>query len=447
MLNSIYIDGYRNLKNLKIDFRPSLNVLIGANGVGKSNIIEAIYFFTRLLSDSLNHTPLNVGVSNIRNLFHQNANDLKISPKDSTENLEAIFDHNDVIHFRVEGTSVTSCLDISQPRSQSEQGDCQSIKLRTKYVYNCKIGLELQKLEPLLFLSQNANFQFSVEDKAVGNIDLDFSGPRFKVHQDTQYLNDKIDNRITMLINSLNHSIDSYEFNSLFTRLGECCYPIKNIINEIGFSHPLELSPNLIRNEMLEMAWFGIERDGRGLFSTLAHMHLYNKEKFDEVVGNFKAIFSDVIGVEVEMANQHEIKKINVNLSRNNDTRESIPIQLISDGYLKWFSFVTALSLTDNNIIIDEPENFIDTTIQSEFPEYLRDEIENKGLSCFLTTHSETLVNYLKPDEIILVDSPAGFARARRIDEIERLKKNMYISGFPLGWYFHTGSLELYCGN
>ena len=90
--------------------------------------------------------------------------------------------------------------------------------------------------------------------------------------------------------------------------------------------------------------------------------------------------------------------KFNVNLSRNNDTRESIPIQLISDGYLKWFSFVTALSLTDNNIIIDEPENFIDTTIQSEFPEYLRDEIENKGLSCFLTTHSETLVNYLKPD-------------------------------------------------
>ena len=40
----VYIDGYRNLKNVTVDFdKDSLTtVVIGENGSGKSNLIEAI---------------------------------------------------------------------------------------------------------------------------------------------------------------------------------------------------------------------------------------------------------------------------------------------------------------------------------------------------------------------------------------------------------------------
>ena len=445
MLNSIYIDGYRNLKNLKIDLRPGLNVFIGANGVGKSNIMEASHFFTQLLHYSLNNSPSKIGVRSARSLFFLDGNDRKVSQNGSIEDLYAIFQHEDTIHFRVEGTSVTSCLDISQPRNQSDQDECKSIELKTQYIYDCKIGIELPKLQPLLFLSQDANFQFSVENKPVGEIKLEFNGPNFEIHQDTQYLNSKIDKKITRRMDSLKSLTDTYEFNSILIKLGESFYPIKNILNEIRFAQPLEILPKLIRSERLELSGFGIKLGGTGLFSTLAHLYLDDKGKFDEVVENFKAITSDVNGVEIEMRDQYLIKKMNVNIDRYNGATSRIPIQLLSDGYLKWFSLVVALSLTDDNILIDEPENFMDTIMQSEFPRYLRDELEFKNVSCFLTTHSETLVNSLTPEEINFVDSPNGIARVRRIKEIDRLKKNMNKSGFPLGWYFHTGSLECYC--
>ena len=43
-LRNIWIDGYKNLKQCKIAFdeQPLLNAVIGSNGSGKSNLVEAI---------------------------------------------------------------------------------------------------------------------------------------------------------------------------------------------------------------------------------------------------------------------------------------------------------------------------------------------------------------------------------------------------------------------
>ena len=43
MIKSIKLNGFRNYKNYNLDFDHGLNVIIGDNGVGKTNILEAIY--------------------------------------------------------------------------------------------------------------------------------------------------------------------------------------------------------------------------------------------------------------------------------------------------------------------------------------------------------------------------------------------------------------------
>ena len=445
MLNSIYIDGYRNLKNLQFDIRPGLNVLLGSNGVGKSNLMEACNFLSKVSRVNLTDIPSIAGENDLLKFFYLGNEFHNISSREFTENPEAIFEHNNVIHFKVEGTSITSCMDISEQQGKSTSKNENSIRLESQYVYDFKIGVENLKFYPLLYLSQSVNFHFSVEGKQVGEINLEFAGPKFSIHQDTHYLNAKIDNKINKKIASLEYLTDTFESKSLLTKLGENFYPIKNILNEMSFAQPLEILPNLIRSESFEITGRSIEYDGRGLFSILANLYQQNNEKFDEIVEHFNVISSDEIGVEIEMTSRKFIKCINVILDRNNGSKSRVPIQQLSDGYLKWFSLVSALLLTDYNIIIDEPENFLDTIMQSEFPRYLRDTRESKKQSCLLTTHSETIINSLKPDEIILVDSPNGFARVRRVEEIDRLKKNMYSSGFQLGWYFHSGSLECYC--
>ncbi|MBM9832543.1 DNA replication and repair protein RecF, partial [Enterococcus faecalis] len=45
-LKSIHLQQYRNYKDQKVDCHPGLNVFLGQNAQGKTNILEAIYFLS-----------------------------------------------------------------------------------------------------------------------------------------------------------------------------------------------------------------------------------------------------------------------------------------------------------------------------------------------------------------------------------------------------------------
>jgi len=49
-LTSIKITNFRNIKETALDFMPGYNLLIGKNGQGKTNLLEAIYFLSLLRS-------------------------------------------------------------------------------------------------------------------------------------------------------------------------------------------------------------------------------------------------------------------------------------------------------------------------------------------------------------------------------------------------------------
>ena len=48
ILKSIFVSGFRNLEVQEIEFSPRLNFLLGANGQGKTNLLEAIFFLSLL---------------------------------------------------------------------------------------------------------------------------------------------------------------------------------------------------------------------------------------------------------------------------------------------------------------------------------------------------------------------------------------------------------------
>ena len=43
IVKSVHLKNYRNYDNQTISFKPGLNVLVGENAVGKTNLIESIY--------------------------------------------------------------------------------------------------------------------------------------------------------------------------------------------------------------------------------------------------------------------------------------------------------------------------------------------------------------------------------------------------------------------
>ena len=46
-LKSLCLSSFRNIEDGKIEFEPGINLLYGQNAQGKTNILEAIYFFAR----------------------------------------------------------------------------------------------------------------------------------------------------------------------------------------------------------------------------------------------------------------------------------------------------------------------------------------------------------------------------------------------------------------
>ena len=60
-LSSIDILQVRNLKSLQLDCHPSINVIYGANGSGKTSILEAIYLLGR--GRSFEHRDLRLVVN------------------------------------------------------------------------------------------------------------------------------------------------------------------------------------------------------------------------------------------------------------------------------------------------------------------------------------------------------------------------------------------------
>ena len=47
ILHSLRAVGFRNIKNERVEFSPGVNLLYGNNAEGKTNLLEAVYYFAR----------------------------------------------------------------------------------------------------------------------------------------------------------------------------------------------------------------------------------------------------------------------------------------------------------------------------------------------------------------------------------------------------------------
>lgn len=44
IVEKVHLTNFRNLKDISFDFKENINILVGKNGIGKTNVLEAIYF-------------------------------------------------------------------------------------------------------------------------------------------------------------------------------------------------------------------------------------------------------------------------------------------------------------------------------------------------------------------------------------------------------------------
>jgi predicted ATPase len=100
---------------------------------------------------------------------------------------------------------------------------------------------------------------------------------------------------------------------------------------------------------------------------------------------------------------------------------------LISDGTYNILCLLTAIYQTDEPqfLCIEEPENGLNPYVVKELVSFFREQCKEKGHYIWLNTHSQTLVNQLQPEEIIIINKENGITVPKQIKD-----KNMH--GLPM---------------
>ncbi len=104
---------------------------------------------------------------------------------------------------------------------------------------------------------------------------------------------------------------------------------------------------------------------------------------------------------------------------------------LISDGTYIILCLLTAIYQTDEPqfLCIEEPENGLNPYVVKELVSFFREQCKEKGHYIWLNTHSQTLVNQLLPEEIIIINKENGVTIPKQIKN-----KNMHGLSMDEAW-------------
>lgn len=110
--------------------------------------------------------------------------------------------------------------------------------------------------------------------------------------------------------------------------------------------------------------------------------------------------------------------------------------ELISDGTYNIIALLTAVYQSNEPqfLCIEEPENGLNPYVIRKLVDFFRNACAEKGHYIWLNTHSQTLVECLQPEEVIVVDKINGETQIKQI-------KGMNLHGLDMAEVWLSGAL------
>jgi predicted ATPase len=436
MLSEVKVSGFKSLDNFELKIRPGLNVLVGPNGSGKTNIIRFFDFLSFLQQHSLSEAISKAGGAG--EIFRR-IEDLKIERR---------------MTFRLRGAGEHTDRMLENPAKRY-------------YAYEMAVSIEFSEEDNrLIFRSQQFNMkEYRTAPKAIifDPITWDFTfafdesqrrivlTPRknYEVDERTK----RYFERYQQLAATADAGIEEYLLTTYLTRY----FPyFEKFAHDISLGNTYNIVPSKVRQPEDIAQTPVINSDGSGLAATLYHLghseanyHVarwrrthFDRETFQKVQAYFGLVNPNLSDIEVRNDPYENKLKVSA-MVRSSGHEIRMPLNLLSDGTIKWLALVTAISTTVSYFAIEEPENYIHPKMQHEFANIVRSSCEeNAERFALITTHSETLLNAIRPNEIIVVQMKDGRTFAKSILDPELLSEEIRRTGFGLGYYYVTDAVD-----
>ena len=406
MITKIKVDGFKSLTDFELALNQGLNVLIGPNGAGKSNICQALAIIGAAANNELVEYILSLGGA--KNIFKMGG-ELNLS--------------EDPKKFKI------SCYGSIDFRDQEYENN-NLIKLFYENSITVSIGKQLSISEERLTVKRDKRIIARINRNPSGEvksriINPGLAGPRQKVFDKTASKKSELLN-----IEMPKHSTDS--FLDLFGRL---MYFIYIIYDDLKRLKVFNIDPHIAKKTSDILEPLTMLNNGKRLSNAIYDLHKNNKESLEKLNSFMVNIMPRYNKVNHELSSDGLTRSFSI--TDIDDIK--YPAQSLSDGTVKTIAFMVGMIECDfGSIIIEEPENYLHPWACTALVEYIRENFSNR--SCLITTHSETILNAIKPSEIIICTNQRGNSKAERIKNIKKINKSIEQSGFGCGYHYISGA-------
>jgi len=440
MIRKIEVSGFKTLSGFVMELKPGLDILVGPNGSGKTNIIS-FFEFLGLLQDM-----------NVSDAISSAGGAGYVFRKTGEESYETN------ISAKITG----------------------SVRVRSGiyifYKYQFKIHVP-ESGESIVYSSQRLMIKRrsvdSIDEKRISNYDVDvktFIGDDLKSHTNIYKCTPKV-----LGVHLSSHEKEHPEnykkrlefILKNFMPLDQCIVGVLRFIenssywqisSDIRGGQVYNIEPSRAKTPDDSAKKPGVNKDGSGLYSTLYAIKKreeYGRKRIipfmfdDNLVSDAK--LADILKY-IQLANEwiSDIVIINNPFDRQLQIRVSImgnkqtsvlPLSAMSDGTVKWISLITIILTNPTMFSIEEPENYLHPLMLSEIISIIRTHMKRDRF-VLMSTHSETLINNATPDEIVVVSYVKGKTIAKRISNAEQLSNEIRKTGFGLGYYYISGNFD-----
>ncbi|WP_054853845.1 AAA family ATPase [Vulcanisaeta distributa] len=441
----ITIENFKSIKNLTLKLRPGINLLVGPNGSGKTNILEAIHFFMRALSrDELIKIPYAPYIPyywDPQDLFYakdiSNSLGFKLTLRITWEEEHDIYSTRIILStkFTLAGSRniESQWFEISTDGSRIEvMGNSLRVYLKAEYVKYLEDLLEDLEVRLNDFKKYNDYLvgDFRLLSHGIDGI-MEILYPSLGIGASKNYGNQilmiqrilipAVKGDILLILKWSRTNIDEYKgvntplfsevFDTVFSKAVLLKHPDVGAISE----------PVPIR---------GLERmdvRARNLVSILYSLRA-NKR-----LGKLEWVLRELFPPEVSIGFRDFAGRVALTMQERG---LELPPPNMPDGLIKVLAIATAVELEPSLLLIDEIEN----SLHAKALEVIFNLLNNLEVPVLVATHSPILVDLVGPERTIIVNKDPNIGTtAEQVSDIENLRSRLKELGVAFSDYVFYG--------
>ncbi|WP_026897096.1 AAA family ATPase [Daejeonella oryzae] len=437
MINSIEIKNFRSIQECNVKLKP-LTVIVGANSTGKSNLIKGIDFISDIAQFGLVDAIYNRGGFN------------EILPKQYKDlnNKEILFK----LEFKIDPPQdwseaygelkVTYLLKIKKLKTNDikilqEELFVDSVFLLADHLEKMNSN-ENKKITPLKYEQlekyKESSIKFFRNNKGVvtyeTNFELNNENTKLLLHWIGlgglvgEDLNSK---RVNALLNTiLNNVKNTSSKNNQTTLISSDRHIInfsqhlRKIVSELQSISRYDLFINELRQEQSISNSNKVSTSGDNIPTVVKKFIKNNKKAWNRIVDtmfNISPYFTKAYAETLRAGKEYLVFE---------EIFDGRPIESweASDGTLRALAILLCLESHSegSTILIEEPEHGLHPWAVKDLMSHIRNTIEIKKIQVILTTHSQQVLECLKPDELLITERDENGTHYMTIGDIVNIE-------------------------